>query len=143
MTSKHPTQLGIQRLPATVAVIAGFALFPAGGAIAQVVLPSQSDISRQRVAPLPLPSLNYDFRIQSPEKSAVPRAVDEIEFSISLVRVSGATYFPKAEVDALFASLIGRKIVLQDLRDAAQKLEDLYRSKGFFSDPCICAAATG
>ena len=132
MTSKHPTQLGIQRLPAAAAAIAGFALFPPGAANAQVVLPSQSDISRQRVAPLPLPSPKYDFRIQTPEKSAVPRAVDEIEFSISLVRVSGATYFSKSEVDALFASLVGRKIVLQDLRDAAQKLEDLYRSEGFF-----------
>ena len=84
------------------------------------------------MAPLPLPSLNYDFRIQNPEKSAVPRAVDEVEFSISIIQVSGANHFPKSEVDAFFAPLVGRKIVLQDLRDAAQKLEDLYRSKGFF-----------
>jgi hypothetical protein len=132
MTSKHLAQLEIQPLPAAAAVIASFGLFLAGAANAQVVLPSQSDISRQRVAPLPLPSLNYNFRIQSPEKSAVPKAVDEIEFSISLVRVSGATYFPKSDVDAIFAPLIGRKIALQDLRDAAQKLEDLYRSEGFF-----------
>ena len=131
MISKQPAQLANQRLPAAVGVICGV-LFPAEAAVSQVALPPQSDISRQRVVPLPLPSLNYDFRIQNPEKSAVPRAVDEVEFSISIIQVSGANHFPKSEVDAFFAPLVGRKIVLQDLRDAAQKLEDLYRSKGFF-----------
>ena len=131
MISKHSARLVNQQLPAAVGVICGV-LFPAEAAVSQVALPPQSDISRQRVAPLPLPSLNYDFRIQNPEKSAVPRAVDEVEFSISIIQVSGANHFPKSDVDAFFAPLVGRKIVLQDLRDAAQKLEDLYRSKGFF-----------
>ena len=131
MISKQPAQLANQRLPAAVGVICGV-LFPAEAAVSQVALPPQSDISRQRVAPLPLPSLNYDFRIQNPEKSAVPRAVDEVEFSISIIQVSGVSHFPKSEVDAFFAPLVGRKIVLQDLRDVAQKFEDLYRSKGFF-----------
>ncbi len=120
------------QLHSAMLLVAGLAFAPSTAALGQVVLPPQSDISRQRVAPLPLPTPNYDFRIQNPEKAAVPRAVDEIEFSISSVRVTGATYFPAAEVDALFASLLGRKIVLQDLRDAAQKLEDRYRAEGFF-----------
>jgi hemolysin activation/secretion protein len=132
MTNKLPSHLFMRRAQAHAAAIAGLVLVPAGAVAAQVVLPPQSDISRQRVAPLPLPSPNYDFRIQSPEKAAVPRAVDEIEFSIASVQVSGATYFPKSEVDALFAPLLARKIVLQDLRDAAQKLEDRYRAEGFF-----------
>ena len=131
MISKQLAWLLSQRLPTAVGFICGV-LFPAEAAVSQVALPPQSDISRQRVAPLPLPSLNYDFRIQNPEKSAVPRAVDEVEFSISIIQVSGANFFPKSEVDAFFAPLVGRKIVLQDLRDVAQKFEDLYRSKGFF-----------
>ncbi len=131
MINKHAALLVNPQLPAAVGVICGV-LFPGEAAVSQVALPPQSDISRQRVAPLPLPSLNYDFRIQNPEKSAGPRAVDEVEFSISIIQVSGANHFPKSEVDAFFAPLVGRKIVLQDLRDAAQKLEDLYRSKGFF-----------
>ena len=73
MISKHSARLVNQQLPAAVGVICGV-LFPAEAAVSQVALPPQSDISRQRVAPLPLPSLNYDFRIQNPEKSAVPRA---------------------------------------------------------------------
>ena len=125
----HPSSF---RRHSAAVLAAGIIFTPATAAFGQVVLPPQSDISRQRVAPLPLPTPNYDFRIQNPEKAAVPRAVDEIEFSISSVRVAGATYFPAAEVNALFASLLGRKIVLQDLRDAAQKLEDRYRAEGFF-----------
>ena len=105
---------------------------PVQPAVAQLVLPPQSDISRQRVEPLPLPSRDFDFRIQSPEKSAVPRAIDEVEFSVTSIKVIGATYFSADEVHDLFAPLEGRKIVLQDLRDAAQKLEDRYRAAGFF-----------
>jgi hemolysin activation/secretion protein len=111
---------------------AGIAVLPVTSAVAQVILPPQSDISRQRVEPLPLPSNAFDFRIQSPEKSAVPRAIDEVEFSVTSIKVIGATYFTGDEVHAIFAPLEGRKIVLQDLRDAAEKLEDKYRAEGFF-----------
>lgn len=124
-TSRHPH-------PMAALFACGLGIVVGTSAWGQVVLPPQSDISRQRVAPLPLPTPSYDFRIQSPEKTAVPRAVDEIEFSITAVRVTGATYFPQADVDALFSPLVGRKIVLQDLRVAAQKLEDRYRAAGFF-----------
>jgi len=110
----------------------GLTVLSATTAVGQVVLPPQSDISRQRVEPLPLPPNAYDFRIQSPEKSAIPRAIDEVEFSVASIKVTGATYFPADEVNAIFAPLEGRKIVLQDLRDAAQKLEDRYRAEGFF-----------
>ena len=113
-------------------VFAGLLVLPAAPAGAQVVLPPQSDISRQRVEPLPLPSRDFDFRIQSPEKSAVPRAVDEVEFSVTSIKVLGSTYFAPEEVRDIFAPLEGRTIVLQDLRDAAQKLEDRYRAAGFF-----------
>ena len=132
MTNKPFPKLGFGWVPSRVAIVASIALFPMTGAFGQVVLPPQSDISRQRVEPLPLPSNAYDFRIQTPEKSAVPRAVDEVEFSVASIKVTGVTHFSADEVDAIFAPLEGRKIVLQDLRDAAQKLEDKYRSEGFF-----------
>ncbi|MCA3254437.1 MAG: ShlB/FhaC/HecB family hemolysin secretion/activation protein [Alphaproteobacteria bacterium] len=102
-------------------------------AMAQSIqVPSAGDISRQRVAPPPLQAPNFDLRIQNPERSAVPRAVDEIEFQVSSVEVLGAAHYPKAEVDAVFAPLVGRMIVLEDLRQAAQKLEDRYKADGFF-----------
>lgn len=91
-----------------------------------------NDVARRRVAPLPLPPVDYDFRIQNPERSAVPRAVDEVEFSVRSIRVVGADHFPESEVRAIFAPLEGRTIVLEDLRKAAQQLEDRYRAKGYF-----------
>lgn len=97
-----------------------------------IKLPPQADIARQRVAPLPLPPADYDFRIQNPEKSAVPRAVDDIEFSVRAIRVVGAEHFPDSVVRSIFAPLEGKTIVLEDLRKAAQQLEDRYRAEGYF-----------
>lgn len=97
-----------------------------------VVLPPQADISRQRVAPLPLPQSEFDLRIQNPEKAPTPRAVDEIEFSVAHIRLVGADHLPQDEARQFFAGLEGRRIVLQELRDAAQKLEDHYRAQGAF-----------
>jgi hemolysin activation/secretion protein len=111
-------------------VAAALAAMPAMAQTVQV--PSAGDISRQRVAPPPLQAPNFDLRIQNPERSAVPRAVDEIEFQVSGIEVLGATRYPKAEVDAIFAPLVGRMIVLEDLRQAAQKLEDRYKADGYF-----------
>ncbi|WP_295446128.1 ShlB/FhaC/HecB family hemolysin secretion/activation protein [Sphingorhabdus sp. EL138] len=105
----------------------------AAPAIAQIIRPPpQADISRQRVQPLPLPETPLQLRIQNPEKASVPKAVDEIEFSITRIKVTGATHFPEERWRAIFASLEGKKIVLSDLREAANKLENLYRADGFF-----------
>ena len=101
--------------------------------IAQIIRPPpQAEISRQRVQPLPLPDTPLQLRIQNPEKASVPRAVDEIEFSITRIKVTGATHFPEERWRAIFAALEGQKIVLSDLREAANKLENLYRAEGFF-----------
>ncbi|MEO0032747.1 MAG: hypothetical protein RIS94_2505 [Pseudomonadota bacterium] len=97
-----------------------------------VVLPPQADISRQRVAPLPLPPSDFDLKIQNPEKAPTPRAVDEIAFDVTHIRLIGADHLPESESHPFFAALEGRKIVLQDLRDAAQALEDHYHAQGYF-----------
>ncbi len=96
-------------------------------------LPSQSDISRQRVPmPLPLPEPKFDFRIQAPERSAVPKAVDAVEFALSRVAVEGVTVFPKATVDEIFAPLTQHAVHLDEVRAAAAKLEEMYHAKGYF-----------
>ncbi len=114
----------------TLLLLAGAAV----PALAQVPsqIPSTADISRARV-PDPLPETpEFDLRIQSPERAATPRAVDEIEFEIQRIAVEGATRYPEAEVRAFFAPLEGRKIVLEDLRRAATALETKYRADGHF-----------
>lgn len=114
------------------ALLLGAASPAAAQAVVPPSIPSQADISRQRV-PQPLPTTpNFDLRIQTPERAAVPRAVDEIEFEVKKIAVEGAEHFPAAEVAAIFTPLEGKKIVLEDLRKAAQSLEDKYRADGFF-----------
>ncbi len=90
-------------------------------------------ISRQRVPILPLPATpDFDLRLQTPEKAAVPRAIEELVFEIKGVKVSGNTLFSQDEVDALFQSAVGPAVTLATLREAAEKLEARFREKGFF-----------
>ncbi|MDQ3139791.1 MAG: hypothetical protein M3Q15_03610 [Pseudomonadota bacterium] len=103
--------------------------------VAQVTppaLPRQSDISRERVT-LPVPETpNFDLSIQAPERAAIPRAVDAVEFQVRAFVVEGATAFSAAQVDAFFTPLTGRTIGLEAVRDATAKLENLYRENGYF-----------
>jgi hemolysin activation/secretion protein len=95
-------------------------------------LPNEVDISRERV-PLDVPHpSDFELRIQTPEKSAVPRSVDELQFAIRGIKVEGAAYYPAADVDAYFKPLVGRTITLEELRAAAMRLEARYREDGFF-----------
>jgi len=92
-----------------------------------------SDISRMRPPELPVPPpARFELRIETPEKSAIPRAVDELRFDLARVIVEGVTRYPQAEVDALFNGLTGRKVGLSEIREAAEQLERRYRSDGHF-----------
>jgi len=98
----------------------------------QRLIPPDADTSRMRV-PVPLPRLpEFDLRIQSPEKSATPRAVDELEFEPKGVKFDGGTRYSEQEMLALFQPLFGKKISLEAFRERVRLLEDRYRKDGFF-----------
>lgn len=103
-------------------------------AMAQTVrLPSEADITRLRPPSLPLPSVpNFDLRIETPERSPVPRAVDDLVFAVKGVVVEGASHYPQAQVDQVFAGLVGQSVGLEAIRKAADALEQRYRADGFF-----------
>ncbi len=92
----------------------------------------QTNISRERMPALPAATPEFDFRILAPEKSAVAKAVDEIEFEVKGVEIEGLSFFPKAEADALFTPLLNKKTGLSAIRDAASALEAKYHERGFF-----------
>lgn len=96
-------------------------------------LNQSTDIAR-RHAPSYSPgsSPKFDFRIQAPEKAALPKAVEDIEFDLVGVEFDGASVFSKAEMEALFSPMYGKKVGLGALRDAAAKLETHYREQGYF-----------
>jgi len=92
----------------------------------------QTNISRERAPALPAATQGVDLRILAPEKSAVAKSVDEIEFDFNGVEIEGLSYFSKAEAEALFAPMLQKKIGLSAIRDAADALESKYRERGFF-----------
>lgn len=109
-------------------------LGPAMSAHGQVqrFVPSDADTSRMRV-PVPMPRLpEFDLRIQTPEKAATPRAVDELEFELKGVKFDGVTRYPERELIELFRPLFGKKTALEAFRERVQLLEDRYRRDGFF-----------
>lgn len=105
-------------------------LLPAA-AHAQAISP-ESDISRLRV-PVPLPRLpQFDLRLQTPEKAATPRAVEDLEFDIKAVRFEGGSKYPEAEMQKLFSDVIGKRSNLEALRQRVARLESRYREDGYF-----------
>jgi hemolysin activation/secretion protein len=95
-------------------------------------IPSQADISRERVPLPPVEEPEYKLRIQSTDKSAVSKSIDSVEFQINDVVVQGATAFPPDEIEAFFAEIEGKKVGLGAVRDAANQLEQHYRAHGLF-----------
>lgn len=110
-----------------------FCLFASGQGLAQsVALPPEADISRLRLnAPELPPAEDFDLTLRNPEKSVVPRDVSDLEFLVSRVDVRGVTFFPEAQVRALFVSVEGQRIRLEALRERADRLQELYANQGF------------
>ncbi len=96
------------------------------------LLEQQINTSRERIN-VPLPKIqNFDFRIQAPEKSALPKAVDEIQFDVKGFEFDGMAYYKPEEVNDLFAPLIQQKVGLDAIRKVVDALEQRYREQGFF-----------
>jgi hemolysin activation/secretion protein len=99
----------------------------------QNTLPSQVDQSRQRV-PESIPGLNsnFDFRLESTERSPIPKAVDSIKFKLNDIQIEGSSIYSEDQLRYLFEPLLKREVVLEDVRGVADKLELKYREKGYF-----------
>ncbi|OQW72461.1 MAG: hypothetical protein BVN33_13345 [Proteobacteria bacterium ST_bin13] len=100
--------------------------------VPQVVQPSQGEISRERLTLPPVATPKFELRIQSPDKSAVAKSIDGVQFLLRDVVVDGATAFPPEVINGFFAELKGKRTGLGAVRLAATKLESLYREKGYF-----------
>jgi hemolysin activation/secretion protein len=113
-------------------------VYGANSALAQT--PSLTDQQRQQFeqqsrerVPAPLPRTpNFDLRIQAPEKSALPKSVEEIQFEVKGFEFEGMSYFKTEEVMSLFSPLVDQKTSLESVRNAADQLEKKYRDLGFF-----------
>ena len=114
-------------IPATLIL---FALFGIPSAIAQVTIPDAGSMvrdlplspetSRHRVDVLPV----ENFR-------PPPRFDDNTLIEVREIRISGATAFPLAELQALIADAINRKVSLNQIELSAQRLTKHYRERGY------------
>jgi hemolysin activation/secretion protein len=100
------------------------------GAEAQV-LPGAVQPGRDRPGP-PVPGQpDFDFSIVAPHRSPVPKAVDEVHFQLSDIRIVGAVTIPAARFRPLYAGLIGKDVTLADILNVADAIEAEYRAAGY------------
>jgi len=84
--------------------------------------------------PLPQPQStppNFDFSVEAPHRSPVPRAVDEIKFKLVDIRIEGAKTLPASQFRPLYQGMIGKEISLANIFDVADGIEKEYREAGY------------
>lgn len=101
------------------------------GARAQNVAPS-GEIQPGETRPLPeAPLPHFDFRIEAPRPSPVPRAVEELSFTIKDIKIVGVTIYRPTVLRPLYRSLIGKSVHLSDVIHVAEAIEAKYRADGY------------
>jgi len=112
-------------------VVACLAMLTAAPASAQFQLPGSVVPGRDRPIPAPTPETDFDFRIETPRRSPVPRAVDELRFPLQDLRINGNTVFAPDAFRPLYADLIGKEVGLSDILTVAEAIEGKYREAGY------------
>ncbi|MEO8301606.1 MAG: ShlB/FhaC/HecB family hemolysin secretion/activation protein [Rhizomicrobium sp.] len=117
-------------LAVAVAVCASLGI---AGAAAQIPqrLPGSVEPGRDRPPPAIPEQPKFDFRIETPSRSSVPRAIDEIRFRLSALQINGAVTLSASSFSSLYQKLIGQDVSLSDILDVATAIENEYRRAGY------------
>src|SRR6185437_10914500 len=110
------------------------ALAPVPAVSAQIAprsLPGSVEPGRDRPPPEAPTPPQYDFTIETPGRSAVPRAVNELHFLVKDIRIEGASALPADSFAPLYAALLGHEVTVSDIVAVADQIEDEYRLKGY------------
>ncbi len=94
-------------------------------------LPGAVQPGHERPLPVPPPPPKFDFSIQAPQRSPVPRAVDQIRFTLKDVSIVGAVALSAEQFRPLYQPLLGHSITLRDIFDVADGIEAAYRNAGY------------
>jgi hemolysin activation/secretion protein len=109
-------------------------LAPVRPVMAQVLpreLPGSVEPGRDRPLPEAPSPPQYDFTIETPSRSSVPRAVNELHFLVREIRIEGAEALPPESFRPLYEPLLGQQATVSDIVAVADEIEDAYRSKGY------------
>lgn len=99
---------------------------------AQVLPPISGAVEPgERPRPEAPPQPDFDFSIEAPQRSALPRAVDEIHFHLNDIRIAGAATLPAERFRPLYRQLLGKDVTLTDIFNVADGIEAEYRSAGY------------
>ncbi len=125
--ARSPTRTATARFFVAAALAMAFS----GGAWAQAVTPT-GQIPPGQTRPLPeAPPPGFDFRIEQPRPSPVPRAVEELSFTIRDIEVTGTIVYSSASFRPLIEPLIGKSVHLSDIIKVADAVEAKYRADGY------------
>ncbi len=94
-------------------------------------LPGAVEPGRDRPPPAEPTQPSFDFTIEAPSRSQIPRAVEELRFTLTDVQIEGAQTLPAQEFRPLYQNLLGQEVTVSNILDVADAIEDMYRRKGF------------
>lgn len=114
-----------------VLFVAGLLISPPALAQLPRQLPGTIEPGRDRLPPPIPPEGNFDFSIQSPGRTPIPRSVDELRFILRDIQVTGATVFPPEAFTPLIEPLRNHEVTLADVNAVADAIEAKYRAAGF------------
>jgi hemolysin activation/secretion protein len=77
------------------------------------------------------PTPNFDFSIEAPRRSPVPRAVEELSFEVKDIHIVGSTVYSAEQLRPLYEPLIGHSVHLADITAVADQIEGKYRADGY------------
>ena len=101
------------------------------GQQAQPRLPGAVEPGRDRPLPQAPSQPEFEFTIEQPGRSEVPRSVEELRFQLNGIRIVGAHLLTPEELQPLYAKLIGKEVSVSDILDIADAIGDIYRQRGY------------
>ena len=107
-------------------------------------LPSGAEPGRESPRPvIPAPALETP-QIKVPQSSVaeVPPGAKDLRFVLKDFSIEGATAFPAAVLQPLYAGLVGREVSVAEMFEAANALELLYRNAGYVTSRVIVPPQT-
>ncbi len=101
-------------------------------AIAQVIPPSaQPGRERELFTQPPVPRAQFGGPAVSLPSTVAPPGADKVKITIRSVKVVGSTIYNAAELNSLYADLLGRQTTLQTVYDIARRITAKYGADGF------------
>ena len=103
-------------------------------ASAQIMPPVDAGRILETIKQTPTPEFNSDkqpqINVVTPTRPAMT-AEPGASFMVNGFTITGNTVLPEADLQSKLSVLVGKKLNLQQLRDAADQISDYYRAKGY------------